>query len=64
MSTDLKLRIESLSFDQAMLFMFIHERRRHEADIAAINADIKRLADRGVTLPDFKPEEYDIWIEV
>lgn len=62
--SDLKLRIESLSFDQALMFIWVHERRRHLKDIEAIDRDLKKLADRGVRIPEFKPEEFDLWIEV
>jgi hypothetical protein len=63
MSQDLKIRLESLPFKQALLFLLIHERRRHEADILKITRDIDKLCNEGVRLPAFTPEDFDAWVE-
>ena len=41
--------INSLSFRQAVRWIFIHEKRRHQSDIDAINHDLASLRD--VKLP-------------
>ena len=42
-------KINSLSFKQAVKFIFIHEKRRHEQDIESIDRDLLALQD--VELP-------------
>jgi len=43
------IKINSLSFRQAVKWIFIHEKRRHQQDIDGINKDLEALAD--VELP-------------
>jgi hypothetical protein len=64
MSQDLTVKLESLNFNQAIMFIWIHERRRHLKDIEHIDANLKTLSDKGVRLPDFTPEEFDAWIDI
>jgi hypothetical protein len=45
-----KILFESLTLRQAAKWLLIHEKRRHQQDIAAINQDLKTLVD--VELPD------------
>lgn len=42
--------INSLSFKQAMKFIWLHEKERHQQDIDGINKDLQALAD--IELPD------------
>lgn len=63
MTADLKIRLESLNFQQALLWLLIHERRRHKADIAKINQDIDKLYKAGVRLQGFTEDEFDAWVE-
>lgn len=44
MSNEIKLN--SLSTRQAAKWLLIHEKRRHQQDIAAINRDLKKLEDK------------------
>jgi hypothetical protein len=44
-----KILFESLSLRQAAKWLLIHEKRRHQQDIAAINHDLRKLDD--VELP-------------
>lgn len=43
------IKINSLSFKQAVKFIFIHEQRRHQSDIDGIARDLLALQD--VELP-------------
>jgi hypothetical protein len=56
---DLKILLESLSFKQALKYLLIKERYRHELDIQAINIDLNKLND--VELPELP---MDLWIDV
>lgn len=42
---NIKININSLSFKQAVKFIFIHEKRRHQQDIDGINKDLNELKD-------------------
>lgn len=48
-TTTPQISINSLSFKQAVKFIFIHEQRRHQQDIDCINKDLLALKD--VQLP-------------
>jgi hypothetical protein len=63
MSADLKVRLESLNFHQALLWLLIHERRRHLSDIVKIDGDIAKLEAMGVRLQGFTDDEFDMWVE-
>lgn len=63
MSADLKIRLESLNFHQALLWLLLHERRRHEQDIEKIDKDIERLRKKGVSVDGFADHELDAWVE-
>jgi hypothetical protein len=54
-----KIILESLSFKQALKYLLIKERYRHELDIQAINIDLNKLND--VELPELP---MDLWIDV
>lgn len=45
-----RIAINSLSFKQAAKWIFIHEQRRHQADIEGIKKDLSALED--VELPE------------
>ncbi len=45
-----EIKLNSLSTRQAAKWLLIHEKRRHQQDIAAINRDLKKLED--VELPE------------
>lgn len=45
-----KIKFESLTLRQSAKWLLIHEKRRHQQDINAINQDLKKLAD--VELPE------------
>ena len=45
-----KIKFDGLSVRQAAKWLLIHEKRRHQQDIAQINHDLKKLAD--VELPE------------
>ena len=47
--SDLKVLFNNLTLRQAAKWFFIHEKRRHQQDIVAINRDLKKLTD--VKLP-------------
>ena len=59
----LKMRLNSLTFKQALLFLLMHERRRHLKDIKDIEGYIRSLHSQGVQLDGFAPEELDIWVD-
>jgi len=63
MSSDLKIRLESLNFHQALLWLLIHERKRHLADIGKIDGDIAKLKAAGVRLQGFTEDEFDAWVD-
>jgi len=63
MSQDLKIRLESLNFQQALLWLLEHERRRHLSDIGKIDLDIATLKAMGVRLQGFTEDEFDAWVE-
>jgi hypothetical protein len=44
-----KIKFESLTLRQSAKWLLIHEKRRHQQDISAINHDLKKLED--VELP-------------
>lgn len=50
MTDNYKIKFESLALRQACKWLLIHEKRRHQQDIAAINRDLKKLED--VELPE------------
>lgn len=63
MSHDLKIRLESLNFHQALLWLLEHEKRRHQSDIRKIDLDIAKLQAMGVRLQGFTDDELDTWVE-
>jgi len=63
MTKDLKIRLESLNFQQALLWLLEHERRRHLSDIRKIDLDIAKLKAMGVMLQGFTDDELDTWVE-
>ena len=63
MTKDLKILLESLNFQQALLWLLEHERRRHLSDIRKIDLDIAKLKAMGVMLQGFTDDELDTWVE-
>lgn len=59
MSDEIKIKLESLSFRQALKYLLLKQNYRHELDILKGMDDLDKLKD--VELPEGLP--FNLWIE-